>query len=101
MFMAAKHHPRAAMSRDGPAAPGRSRTDLWGLKAAEYASDLAPGRRTKRPEQQHAEAQMTVLGLGYAGFGSDALDDWRQFGTSLIGLQAVERGNSLLAFRMD
>jgi len=44
---------------------------------------------------------MTVLGLGYAGFGSDALDDWRQFGSSLLGLQAVERGNSLLAFRMD
>ena len=44
---------------------------------------------------------MTVLGLGYAGFGSDALDDWRQFGTGLLGLQAVERGNALLAFRMD
>src|SRR6201993_948594 len=39
--------------------------------------------------------------LGYAGFGSDKLDDWRQFGTDLVGLQAVERGNSLLAFRMD
>ena len=44
---------------------------------------------------------MGLLGLGYAGFGSDALDDWRQFGTSLVGLQAMERGNSLLAFRMD
>ncbi|MBS0531987.1 MAG: VOC family protein [Proteobacteria bacterium] len=39
--------------------------------------------------------------LGYVGFGSSALDDWRQFGTGLVGLQAVERGNSLLAFRMD
>jgi 2,3-dihydroxybiphenyl 1,2-dioxygenase len=39
--------------------------------------------------------------LGYAGFGSDKLDDWRQFGTNLVGFQAVERGNSLLAFRMD
>ena len=39
--------------------------------------------------------------LGYAGFGSDKLDDWRTFGTSLLGFQAVERGNSLLAFRMD
>jgi len=39
--------------------------------------------------------------LGYAGFGSDALEDWQQFGTSLVGWQAVERGNSLLAFRMD
>jgi 2,3-dihydroxybiphenyl 1,2-dioxygenase len=42
-----------------------------------------------------------LTALGYAGFGSDKLDDWRQFGTNLVGLQAVERGNSLLAFRMD
>jgi len=42
-----------------------------------------------------------LQGLGYAGFGSDRLDDWRQFGTSLVGLQAVERGPQLLAFRMD
>ena len=39
--------------------------------------------------------------LGYAGFGSDYLEDWRQFGSHLLGLQAVERGNSQLAFRMD
>jgi len=44
---------------------------------------------------------MPVQALGYAGFGSAALDDWRQFGTGLIGLQAVERSPSLLAFRMD
>src|SRR4249919_1385292 len=44
---------------------------------------------------------MAITGLGYAGFGSSALEDWRQFGTGLVGLQAVERGNSLLAFRMD
>lgn len=44
---------------------------------------------------------MALLGLGYAGFGSEALEDWRQFGTGMVGLQAVERGNSLLAFRMD
>src|SRR5882724_8173163 len=42
-----------------------------------------------------------LQGLGYAGFGSDRLDDWRQFGTSLVGLQAVERSRELLAFRMD
>ena len=44
---------------------------------------------------------MTLQALGYVGFGSAALDDWRQFGTGLIGLQAVERSSSLLAFRMD
>jgi 2,3-dihydroxybiphenyl 1,2-dioxygenase len=44
---------------------------------------------------------MPLQALGYAGFGSSALDDWRQFGTGLVGLQAVERSPSLLAFRMD
>src|ERR1700759_5773083 len=44
---------------------------------------------------------MTLQALGYVGFGSSALDDWRQFGTGMVGFQAVERGNSLLAFRMD
>ncbi len=44
---------------------------------------------------------MGLSGLGYAGFGAAELDDWREFGTTLVGLQAVERGNSLLAFRMD
>jgi 2,3-dihydroxybiphenyl 1,2-dioxygenase len=44
---------------------------------------------------------MPLQALGYAGFGSAALNDWRQFGTGLVGLQAVERSSSLLAFRMD
>jgi 2,3-dihydroxybiphenyl 1,2-dioxygenase len=44
---------------------------------------------------------MTVQALGYVGFGSSDLDDWGQFGTGLVGLQAVERSPSLLAFRMD
>ena len=44
---------------------------------------------------------MSVRALGYAGFGSAALEDWRQFGTSLVGWQAIERGHSQLAFRMD
>ena len=44
---------------------------------------------------------MPLQALGYAGFGSSDLDDWRQFGTGLVGLQAVERSASLLAFRMD
>jgi len=43
---------------------------------------------------------MPLQALGYAGFGSSSLDDWRQFGTGLVGLQAVERSPSLLAFRM-
>jgi 2,3-dihydroxybiphenyl 1,2-dioxygenase len=44
---------------------------------------------------------MPLQALGYAGFGSADLGDWRQFGTGLVGLQTVERSASLLAFRMD
>src|SRR6201998_3546227 len=44
---------------------------------------------------------MPLQALGYAGVGSAGVDDWRQFGTGLVGLQAVERSSSLLAFRMD
>src|ERR1700738_5172616 len=44
---------------------------------------------------------MPLQALGYAGFGSSSLDDWPQFGTGLVGLQAVERSPSLLAFQMD
>src|SRR5437879_2270375 len=62
--------------------------------------DPTGGGYYPRPDKRQ-ETHMALLGLGYAGFGSDALDDWRQFGTGLVGLQAVERGNSLLAFRMD
>ena len=47
------------------------------------------------------QAQGPLQALGYVGFGSADLDGWRQFGTGLVGLQAVERGSSLLAFRMD
>jgi 2,3-dihydroxybiphenyl 1,2-dioxygenase len=46
-------------------------------------------------------AQGPLQALGYVGFGSADLDGWRQFGTGLVGLQAVERSSSLLAFRMD
>src|ERR1700730_6861262 len=44
---------------------------------------------------------MALQAIGDFGFGSADLDDWRQFGTGLVGLQAVERSPSLLAFRMD
>jgi 2,3-dihydroxybiphenyl 1,2-dioxygenase len=44
---------------------------------------------------------MALQALGYVGFGSTDLDGWRQFGAGLVGLQAVERSASLLAFRMD
>ncbi|MDR3531438.1 MAG: VOC family protein [Rhodopila sp.] len=44
---------------------------------------------------------MQVQALGYLGFGSADLDGWSGFATSLLGMQAVERGNTSRAFRMD
>src|SRR6202789_4156036 len=47
------------------------------------------------------QASFGIGALGYVGVGAAALEDWQKFGTSLVGWQAIERGNSMLAFRMD
>ncbi|MDR3468504.1 MAG: VOC family protein [Xanthobacteraceae bacterium] len=44
---------------------------------------------------------MEITSFGYFGVGASKLDDWRAFGTGLVGFQAVETGPSMLAFRMD
>ena len=54
-----------------------------------------------RPLQARPVQARPLQALGYVGFGSGDLDGWRQFGTGLVGLQAVERSTSLLSFRMD
>src|ERR1700744_5557454 len=72
---------------------GLRRLDIPAMDGAETRGRIS----TKEERRRRA----MLRALGYAGFGSDKLDDWRAFGTSLLGFQAVERGNSLLAFRMD
>ncbi|MCB4825159.1 VOC family protein [Roseicella aerolata] len=44
---------------------------------------------------------MTVQALGYLGLGAARLDDWSGFATGRLGMQAVDRGGALRAFRMD
>jgi 2,3-dihydroxybiphenyl 1,2-dioxygenase len=44
---------------------------------------------------------VSIQALGYIGLGSANLDDWSQFATGILGMQAVERGNTSCAFRMD
>ncbi|WP_376094406.1 VOC family protein [Roseomonas sp. CCTCC AB2023176] len=44
---------------------------------------------------------MEIRALGYMVIGSDRLDDWHGFATRLLGLQAVDRGGRMRAFRMD
>lgn len=42
-----------------------------------------------------------ILGLGYVGAHSVSLADWRQFGTGLLGMQAVSLAGGRLGLRMD
>ena len=51
--------------------------------------------------QQNMQQNMQIQALGYLGFGSSDLDGWSDFSTSLLGMQAVEKGNVSRAFRMD
>lgn len=39
--------------------------------------------------------------LGYVGMRAKNLDDWRDYGTKLIGMQVVDKGGSSMALRMD
>jgi 2,3-dihydroxybiphenyl 1,2-dioxygenase len=39
--------------------------------------------------------------LGYVGFRAKELDDWRHYGTRLLGLQPIDKSRAALAFRMD
>jgi 2,3-dihydroxybiphenyl 1,2-dioxygenase len=44
---------------------------------------------------------MTIQALGYLGIGTDKLDDWTNFATGWLGMQAIDRGAGVRAFRMD
>jgi catechol 2,3-dioxygenase-like lactoylglutathione lyase family enzyme len=44
---------------------------------------------------------MTIQGLGYLGIGTDKLEDWTNYATNWLGMQAVDRGAGVRAFRMD
>ena len=44
---------------------------------------------------------MTIQALGHLGIGSAKLDDWSSVATGTLGLQAVDRGSGMRAFRMD
>ena len=44
---------------------------------------------------------MSIQALGYLGVGSDKLEDWTNFATNWLGMQSVDRGAGVAAFRMD
>ena len=39
--------------------------------------------------------------MGYFWVGTSKLDDWTSFATGQLGLQPVDRGGAMRAFRMD
>jgi 2,3-dihydroxybiphenyl 1,2-dioxygenase len=44
---------------------------------------------------------MTIQALGYLGIGTDRLDDWTDYAANWLGMQPVDRGAGVRAFRMD
>ncbi|WP_315838462.1 VOC family protein [Bradyrhizobium prioriisuperbiae] len=44
---------------------------------------------------------MEITALGYVGIQSSKLDDWARMATKLLGMQQVDRGALVRAFRMD
>ena len=44
---------------------------------------------------------MEIKALGYLGIGGANVDDWTAFATGQLGMQAVDRGGGMRAFRMD
>jgi 2,3-dihydroxybiphenyl 1,2-dioxygenase len=44
---------------------------------------------------------MTLLSLGYIGVRSTQLEDWQGYATHLLGMQLVDAGGGVRAFRMD
>src|SRR6516165_3164553 len=44
---------------------------------------------------------MEIRALGYLGVGTAKLDDWTTLATKGLGMEAVDRGGSTRAFRMD
>ncbi|MFK7751747.1 MAG: VOC family protein [Sedimentitalea sp.] len=44
---------------------------------------------------------MTLTSLGYIGIQSSQTEDWTEFATGLLGMQTVDAGGSVRAFRMD
>ena len=69
---------------------GQRGSRLQPLQRGVIPSQNGPGIRTSPADVESGpiRGRHTMLqALGYAGFGSSDLDDWRQFGTGLIGLQ--------------
>src|SRR5215472_15052665 len=61
--------------------------------------------RTKAIEPEtcrlRRRSAVTVQAMGYFWVGASKLDDWTSLAIGQLGLQAVDRGSNMRAFRMD
>src|SRR5262245_7879574 len=51
--------------------------------------------------QLRRRSAMTVQAMGYFWVGTSKLDDWNSLAIGQLGLQALDRGSNMRAFRMD
>src|SRR6516162_3406904 len=62
---------------------------------------MRPARRRDTVPSNRGTRTMTIQALGYLGIGTAKLDDWTNYATNWLGMQAVNRGAGVRAFRMD
>lgn len=70
---------------------------------ARGAEAAHPPLSTERPAgaAQIEEHPVELRSLGYIGVRSSRLDNWNAFATRLLGMQRVDRGGGVSAYRMD
>jgi transposase len=59
------------------------------------------GNWAGKPVNLKRRSAVTVQAMGYFWVGTSKLDDWSSFAIGQLGLQAVDRGGAMRAFRMD
>src|SRR5262249_36672048 len=78
-----------------------------GLTAANYRAARAYPGNVARPQlsaktcRLKRRSAVSVQAMGYFCVGTSKLDDWTSLAIGQLGLQAVDRGGPMRAFRMD
>src|SRR6516225_542368 len=102
-FCDVRFTPQSGHSRAGP-------NDAWLVRLATgrnycVAPSASGECRTKAIEPEtcrlRRRSAVTVQAMGYFWVGTSKLDDWTSFATGQLGLQRVDRGGAVHAFRID
>src|SRR5262249_54809754 len=73
-------------------------TGEGGIAVSPYWITLTLIRPTKASTRRFI---MSIQALGYIGVRAKDIGDWGSYGTTMLGLQRVDKPRSSLAFRMD